>query len=517
MAKYKAANPQPIVSLEYHPYQLAFLDALVQYVCIPCGREFKATFGNDASRICPQCKKRGVHTFNRYVLIAGRRGGKTRIGTLACILELSFPNTYGWVCAPTFRDLTDFVEPMFFGQLPQDWVDRGDWSVSDRILTLPNGSVAAFRSLEDPEAVRGPGLDFLLMDETAKVSPKAWDVARPALADKQGIAIFPTTPKGDDWVRDRLWTAVEDRHAGWWGCRYTTLDNPHMQKSRDLIEEERKTMSAEMFRQEYEASFESFQGAIYGDLVEGCVLDDTVEAGYDELKRWIPEWPNINASRSAIVGLDPGSDHPFAGVFIVVTERGLLVYNEYEEREKPAATHAGNLRNLASGLAPRWGYDRSQPQMQIELAQHGIFAQPAENAVVAGIERVKSWMLTGRLKFVKSRTKKLVSALKSYRWAETEKKDGSTGIQQPYKRKDDLPDALRYGVMTWPQLPEPAADVSAVRDLSKLNPKDARDIQRMLKHERVEHEKVADGVGEFYTENDESDDYGHQVSESFYG
>jgi hypothetical protein len=59
-------------------------------------------------------------------------------------------------------------------------------------------------------------------------------------------------------------------------------------------------------------------------------------------------------------------------------------------------------------LSPRWGVDRSQAQTIIELAQHGIFAQAVEGgpgSVVAGIERVKSWMLSGRLKFVKSQAR----------------------------------------------------------------------------------------------------------------
>ncbi len=119
-------------------------------------------------------------------------------------------------------------------------------------------------------------------------------------------------------------------------------------------------------------------------------------------------------------------------------------------------------------------------------------------------------MISGRLKFVKSRTKKLVGALKSYRWAETEKKDGAAGLQQPYKRKDDLPDALRYGLMTWPHLPEAVEAAKGVRDLSKMEPSMRRDIERMARHEGTVKDKIADGVGEFYGSDYAEEFGGHE-------
>lgn len=489
MAKYVAANTAPLTTLQYHPYQIAFLEALKQRHC-DCGYEWKITFSAPETLLCPKCKRRGQRSWNRFVLVAGRRGGKTRVGTLACALELSMPDTYGWICAPTYRDLTDFVEPAFFKQIPQKWVDEGDWSASDRILTLPNRSQVAFRSLEDPETVRGPGLDFLIMDETAKISPKAWEAANPALADKQGIAIFPTTPKGEDWVYEKLWLTAERHEPGWWACRYTTLDNPHMK--RDFVEAQRRVLSDSLFRQEYEADFVTFEGAIYGDLLNPCVIDDR------EAAKYLLEWPKIDPSRAAIVGLDPGSDHPFAGVLAVSTPDALVLCGEYLEREKPAMVHAQGLRLMALGLTPRWAIDRSQAQMIIELAQHQIFAAAAENDVIAGIERVKSWMKSGRLKIVKSRCPRLAKELASYKWKETTNNDGSSGRQEPYKRKDDLCDALRYLLMAWPHLPAPI-EITTTRDLSTLPEKVQRDIERMERRMKQESlEKVDDGTGEFY-------------------
>lgn len=512
MGKYRLANGTGLVQLKYQPQQVAFIKALAARHCdqsepkYGCGTEWSINFGDPATTFCPKCGKLGTRDYIKMLLLAGRQGGKTRIGTLGGVLEASMPNSYGWVTAPTYRDLTDFVEPAFFAQLPQAWLEDGDWNISDRLLVLPNGARVAFRSLEDPQSVRGPTLDWWLMDEACKVSGVAHEVGDAMLAIKEGVEILTTTPRGEDWVYEKVWCLAESGQPGYWAARWVSTDNPTM--SHSYIEGKRSTMSIEMFKQEYEADFVTFQGAIYGStMIEPCIIDDTTKEGYERLQKLLPEWPAINPSRSAVVGLDPGSDHPFAAVAMVAVEQGLVVFGEYEERELPAMVHAGNLKAMVQGLSPRWGYDRSQPQTAIELAQHGIFAAPAENAVLAGIERVKSWMVSRRIFFVKSRTKKLVSALKSYRWAETEKKDGATGIQQPYKRKDDLPDGLRYGVMTWPHLPEAPEIEKGVRDLSGMDPKSRAEIERMLRHEGAEKVKLAEGTGEFYGE-DTAEAYG---------
>lgn len=503
MGKYRLANTDAVVKLGYQPQQIAFLNALARRYCTACGATWSITFGLLETTFCPKCKAPGTREFDKMLLLAGRQGGKTRIGTLGGVLEASMPNSYGWVTAPTYRDLADFVEPAFFAQLPQQWLEDGDWNVGDRILNLPNGARVAFRSLEDPQVVRGPTLDWWLMDEACKVSGVAHEVGDAMLAIKKGVEILTTTPRGEDWVYEQVWVRAEQGVPGYWAAKWVSTDNPSMNK--EYVDGKRATMSVEMFAQEYLADIVTFQGAIYGGpLIARAELDDRSEEGYAFLKKLIPEWPQLNPARTCVVGLDPGSDHPFGGVLIIVTERGLVVCGEYCEREKVAMTHAANLKAMAAGLSPRWGIDRSQAQMVLELAQHGIFAAGAENAVVPGIERVKSWIVSGQLWIVKSRCPQLLSELKSYRWKDTEKRDGSTGTQEPYKRKDDLCDALRYGVMTWPHLPA-VPETSSVRDLSSFSDTDRRDIQRMLKHERVEQEKIEDGVGDFYGDTEEYD------------
>ena len=518
MGKYKLANPEPLVTLQHNPYQEAFLDAVLLRKCPRCVAgdpetgilrpfTFSVAFerGHQAQH-CPKCDMKGLRVFQRFIIRAGRRFGKTRIGTLATILEARIPNTYHWITAPTYPLLDEFSIPTFFAQIPQDWVDQGDWSESNRQLELPWGTKVKFVSLDDPERGRGSGLDTLCLDEAALLVLKAWEVIRPALTDRRGAAWAVTTPQGEDWLHERFFEPAEAGRPGYWECKATTLDNPII--AEEEVEEARSSMTPEMFAQEYLAELVTFTGAIYGDVFEKQTIDDGTPEGLKQLQQLIPEWPNIDPSRVGVVGLDPGADHPFGGCALVSTPLGMVVVDEYAERNKPAIVHKTNIHALRGAKNSRYAIDRSQLQMQIELAQppFPIYTQPAENDIVAGIERVKVWCLTKRLWFVKSRTEGMRKEARSYRWKDnTNSRDGSLGTQQPVKVKDDRLDALRYALMLWPELPKAFVPTQVDLSLQKLAAMDERGraeharMQRVDAQEDAERHMVASGMGEFYS------------------
>ena len=72
--------------------------------------------------------------------------------------------------------------------------------------------------------------------------------------------------------------------------------------------------------------------------------------------------------------------------------------------------------------------------------------------------------------------------MKSYRWAEnTSPKDGAKRLEKVYKKDDELPDALRYALMTWPRLPVTKTDPNPPRDISHFS----QDMQRVILRERA--------------------------------
>lgn len=455
-----AANTTGVSTLLYNPYQQAFLAALQQRT--PTNR----------------------FAFNRLSLFAGRRGGKTKIGGVAVAMKaLQNPSQVIWVCAPTYPDLNDYVMPAVFDQINVDWID--DYKASFQTLILKNRTKITFRSLDDPNKGRGPGLDFAWLDETRKIQELAWDTLLPALADRRGQAIFTTTPNSFDWCYERLWRPAETGEPGFWAAKYRTIDNPFIDRAE--IEALRRQMDPLFFQQEFEADFVSFAGRIYD--IERAILRTP-----EEIQRVIPEWPRIDPSRTVMVGLDPGADHPFAAVLVCVTEAGLICIGEHLVRNRPVVEHIRRLQELLAKFNPerpfqpdRWAIDRSQRQTAIELAQFGIYAQQAENRVVDGIRRVQSWLAANQLFFIESLVPQTIKEMRGYRWADATRPDGQMKPEAVWKVNDDLPDALRYALMTWPDLPTREERPSGgMRDLSNFTPDEQWAIERNARISRKE-------------------------------
>jgi len=154
------------------------------------------------------------------------------------------------------------------------------------------------------------------------------------------------------------------------------------------------------------------------------------------------------------------------------------------------------MKRLAQSGSTRWAINKNERQPMIELAQHGIMCNPAENDIVAGTERVKSWLHMKQLYFVESACPLTIKQMKTYRWAEDKAKDGSIRKEKVYKREDELPDCLRYAVMTWPILPVPKP-VSTERDLSALPGEMQASITRLRKLDK-EPKEPESVTGDFW-------------------
>lgn len=479
----------PAEKLFHQPGQQAFLAARRQRRCKQC----KTDFNCPPYPVCPTCEGKGIRLFDNLTIIAGRRFGKSRIGSIAGTEEATQPNTVGWACAPTNPKLHRYVIPAFQQLIPSDWV--ASWSSEFLDLRLKNGSLIHFQTLEDPDQGRGQGLDWLWIDEVCELTEDHWNVISPSLADKQGVAFFTTSPRSFDWVYEKLYHPAEEGVPGYWGLHAKTSENPifHTSEGQAFLERAKEQLPDSMYRQEYEADFVIFTGAVYGGAIDPQILRTP-----EQIRGIIPEWPDIASWRQVLVGIDTGADHPFGAVKLVSCEQGLVVIGEYLERHRSFLEHCLALKALAGNTNAKWAINKNERQPMIELAQHGITCMPAENDVVAGTERVKSWLHQKQLWFIESLCPRTVKQMKAYRWAPDKTKDGQVRKERVYKKEDELPDCTRYALLSWPTLPKPAPAVIG-RDISKLPPS----VQNVIQLERkiaASDGKLKDGdiVGDFY-------------------
>jgi hypothetical protein len=479
-----------------NPWQQDFLQARRMRICATCQKFNKETgkttraagyTGSDNVFTCPMCgvaqpeAKRGFRFFG---LFAGRRGGKSLIGAHAAREEILTPNGIGWVMGPTYKILHDATMPTLLGIIPREWCDPnrgGGWNADDEELTLVNGHKIMFRSLDDPDRAHcGVGPHWGWMDEAAFISELAWHYFRPALTDHAGACFFTSSVDGYDWTYEHIEKkALVDKVPGYWACKWRTIDNPWIAtRNPEEIEEARKTMPPQLFRQEYEAERENFEGSVYGEwLPEAWLPDD------DAVQKYIPEWPRIDPNRKVILPLDSGSDHPVGSLAMVVTELGIVAVSEYLERQRAFSTHLSAIKGqfsaagitLSQGL---WCANRNESQLRTEFAMQGVLVAPAENNQEAGIQRVLSWLYTRQFKIAYT-CPRLYDQMKTYRYANNVMADGSKGLKEKvFKLKDELPDCVRYGLMTWPSLPK-APEKLIGRDMSRLDPKTQWELEKM--------------------------------------
>lgn len=490
------------VPLLYNPYQQKFMEARRLRFCLKCNKQ--GTMDENCVFVCPSCGTNHTSNltaprmFDRFLILSGRGGGKTLIGAHAAREEMLVPNSIGWVMGANHKWLHDSTFPTLIRLIPPEWVAR--WDSEHMELRLKNGALVAFRSLEDPDRARGPhGVNWGWFDEAAQCPERAYDVFTPTLIKAGGIVICTTTVLGYDWTYERIEKEAVKGEPGFWAIRYWSEENPLFQSNPVMmreIERNKKTMDPDFYAQEYKAERRNATGLIFPfKIIEEQSLDD------EQMKRLIPEWPEINPDRKVIVGLDSGVDHPFGAVLIVVTDQGLVVVADYLERQQAVSQHLAPI-SLQFGLH-RWSEvqktfaaNKNEANLRLEWGLKGVGISPAENKHEVGNQRVNSWLYSRQLFFAKNRVPRTIDQMKAYRHANNTSLDGQKKPEQVFKKNDELPDAVRYALMVFPELPDPEKaplsprqqsrwdqlsddaklDIERVRDFQKRQSKEGNDM-----------------------------------------
>jgi hypothetical protein len=200
------------------------------------------------------------------VVSAGRRFGKTWLAVTEC-LKVAMDGGRAWWISPTYKMSNVGWRPI---RQVCSALDGVSVNKAERQAIFPGGGLVAVRSADNPDSLRGEGLDFVVMDEAAYISPDAWKEAiRPALSDRQGRALFISTPRGRNWFWDVYRRADIDKD--WASFTYPTSANPYMPPGE--IEAARAELPEITFRQEYLAEFVDSEGAVFRRIHEAAILD----------------------------------------------------------------------------------------------------------------------------------------------------------------------------------------------------------------------------------------------------
>ena len=241
------------------------------------------------------------------VVACGRRWGKTELAAYtAAAYALSHDGSLLWWVAPNYNQ-ADVGLRTLRSILP-DTIPANITRTEPKAITFPNGAEISFRSADHPDTLRGVGLDYLVVDEAAWVSPEAWhECLRPTLADTEGGMMAISTPKARNWFWKVYQRGESGDHDDYAAFRYPTRDNPHIQQSE--IDAAKKSMPDRAFKAEFEAEFLPGGGTVFTEL-------ERVLADYD--------YREAEPEGQCVTGVD-FARHQDATVIVTLDGEGTLV------------------------------------------------------------------------------------------------------------------------------------------------------------------------------------------------
>ena len=215
------------------------------------------------------------HPARWRVAACGRRFGKSYLGINELAKFARYPNRKCLYVAPTYRMAKQIIwEDLKLLLQEKRWVKK--INESELNITLVNGSQIMIRSADNPDSIRGIGVDFCVVDEAADIPDleNTWQaVIRPTLSDRDGHALIIGSPKGRNYFYDLYSTTG----AEWCSWQFTTIDGGRV--SAEEIESAKRDLDERTFAQEYLAKWVNYSGLIYYNLHDANIKTMPVPPG----------------------------------------------------------------------------------------------------------------------------------------------------------------------------------------------------------------------------------------------
>jgi hypothetical protein len=200
------------------------------------------------------------------IVPAARRSGKTERAKRNLVIQALEESAEGrwqdyryFAAAPTrdqaravfWNDLKAMIPPRLLG---------GRIRESDLTIPLITGAEISVVGLDRPARIEGRSWNGGVIDEIANVKREAWgENIRPALADRTGWCWLIGTPEGRGAYYQMYMYAISGQDPDWAGFHWISADILPASE----VESARRTLSEEVFQQEYEGSFLTFAGRAY--------------------------------------------------------------------------------------------------------------------------------------------------------------------------------------------------------------------------------------------------------------
>jgi len=292
------------------------------------------------------------HPAKRKVINAGRRAGKTQMWAVGAIEAMLAGHKV--LLSSTSQDQAD----IFWTRIKSWTAPLQEYAYKNetkRILEF-NGGRIRVKTGSDADVLRGEDADYLILDECSRLNPAAWfEVGAPMLADRDGTAVFITTPNRKNWFYLLYLKAQADESGRYKAWHFTTMANPYLNKVAlsDIVGD----MTEEAYRQEILAEFLESGGEVFRNI-DQCAT----------LKRREPYKGNF------VFGVDWAQKHDFT--VITVFDADTLEMVDMDRFNGISwALQRGRLASLYDKWKPRaiWAESNSIGSPNIEALQDEDF------------------------------------------------------------------------------------------------------------------------------------------------
>lgn len=365
------------------------------------------------------------------VAACGRRFGKTYLTVYILITQALQKQGKYFYIAPTFQQARDICWNLLKSKCPNLVTKKINESRLE--IEFINGSSIHLKGSDRPDTMRGVSLSGAVLDEFGMMrNPESvWgEVIRPALSDQQGWAVFISSPKGRNYFYD-LYNQAKTSDT-WNSWQFKTIDGGYVPQHE--IEYAKSDLDERTFRQEYEASFESYDGLVVPNFDrelnasnEIIKEDDTLIFGIDF---------NVNKMPCSVNVLRGNELHCvdfFFGSFNT-TELMEAINARYPKHKKIFHTDASGTANKSSAggetditIIRNYGYQ----VLNLTKNPNIIDRVNAFNSMVLAVSGVRKF-------FVNPKLKRVVETLEKHFFDE----NGLPNKKHEYH--DDVFDALSY-------------------------------------------------------------------------
>ncbi len=244
---------------------------------------------------------------------AGARFGKSLCGAMDVIPDILKPGTRGWIVGPSydqpskeFRYIYDAIVAKL-GFKPQRELNVSFTTPGPQSLLLPWGAEVFTKSEQNPDALLGEEIDWLILSEGSRLKEETYDMyLRARLGTRHGRVIVPTTPHGYNWLYKRFYLPAINGDPEYWAkVDIKVTENPTFDK--EEYDRAKKELPENAFAEQYDGCFVAWSGLIYRRFSRSVHVIDPIP---------------IRASWPVYAAIDPHPSTPAAVVWIAVDEYG---------------------------------------------------------------------------------------------------------------------------------------------------------------------------------------------------